>query len=178
MPALVTVLLGALAALHMLDGRYTPQRTARHFASAGLALLAAGLRWNHTMPINKNLWTSSYVLVSAGWSLLALAALYWVYDVRQAITNPVVRALTRPLQIFGANALPVYVVSLLGHKTTRTIRFQQRGHSISLRTATYRKVFAPAHSSKLRSLAFAVSYAALCFVPNLVLWRRKIFIKI
>ena len=177
-PALVTVLGGAVAALHMRDSRYTPEQKAAHFACAGLVSLAAGHVWHRTFPINKNLWTSSYVLVSTGWSLLALAALYWLYDVRQAIRNPLVRALTKPFQIFGANALPVYIVSLLGHKTSRTIHLQQRGHSVSLRTATYRRLFAPERSTKLRSLAFAVSYAALCFAPNLLLWRRKIFIKI
>ena len=177
-PALVTVLSGALAALHMRNQRYTARRKVRDFALAGMASVAAGHVWNRTFPINKNLWTSSYVLVSTGWSLLALAALYWIYDVQQAIENPVVRALTKPLQIFGANALPVYVISLLGHKTARTIHLQQHGHSVSLRTAAYRKMFAPQRSTRLRSLAFAVTYAALCFVPNLLLWRRKIFVKI
>ena len=177
-PALVTVLDGAVAALHMRDPRYTSGQKAAHFALAGLASLAAGHVWNRTFPINKNLWTSSYVLVSTGWSLLALAALYWLYDVRNAIERPVIRALTKPLQVFGANALPVYIVSLLGHKTARTLHLQHDGHSVSLRTATYRKVFAPGRSTRLRSLAFAVSYAALCFVPNLILWRRKVFIKI
>ena len=178
MPALATVLLGAVAALHMRDARYTPRQKARNFALAGLLLLAAGHLWHRTFPINKNLWTSSYVLVSTGWSLLALAALYWLYDIKQATRSPILSALTRPLQIFGANALPVYIVSLLGHQAARTVHLQQGGHSVSLRTATYRKVFAPTHSTKLRSLAFAVSYAALCFLPNLFLWRRKIFVKI
>ena len=178
LPALATVLSGSVAALHMRDRRYSPEQKALHFAGAGLVSLAAGHVWDRTFPINKNLWTSSYVLVSTGWSLLALAGLYWVYDVKQAIDNPVVRGLTKPLQIFGANALPVYILSLLGHKTARTVHLQQGGHSVSLRTATYRKVFAPTRSTKLRSLAFAVSYAALCFVPNLLLWRRKIFVKI
>lgn len=178
MPALVTVLLGAIAALHMRDTRYTPQQKARNFALTGLALVAAGHVWHRTFPINKNLWTSSYVLVSGGWSLLALSALYWLYDIRQAGRNPLFHALTKPLQIFGANALPVYVVSLLGHKTARTVHLQHDGHSLSLRTATYRTLFARGGSSRLRSLAFAVTYAALCFLPNLYLWRRKIFIKI
>ena len=179
MPALVTVLLVVrVAALHMRDASYTPQQKARHLAIAGVNSLALGHLLDRVFPINKNLWTSTYVLVSAGWSLLALAALYWLYDIKQAIRNPVVRALTTPLQIFGANALPVYVLSLLGQKSARIIHLQQQGHSVSLRTAAYRKLFAPRGSTRLRSLAFAVTYAALCFLPNLYLWRRKIFIKI
>ncbi len=177
-PALATVLSGSIAALHMRSAAFSPQQKARHFLLAGLACLAAGHAADRAFPINKNLWTSSYVLVATGWSLLALAALYWLYDIKQALTNPILRALTKPLQIFGANALPVYVVSLLAHKTARTIQLHQGEHRTSLRTATYRKLFAPGHSNRTRSLAFAVTYAALCFLPNLFLWRRKIFLKI
>ena len=178
LPALATVLAGAVAALHMRDNAYTPEQKATHFALAGAASLAAGHLWNRSFPINKNLWTSSYVLASAGWSLLTLAATYLLYDARDAMRHATVRAVTKPLQVFGANALPVYVLSLLGHKTARTLQVQQGEHRVSLRTATYRKVFAPHGSSRTRSLAFAVSYAALCFLPNLFLWRRKIFVKI
>ena len=177
-PALVTVLLGAVAALHMRDARYTQEAKARHLASAGLAALALGHGWDRGFPINKNLWTSSYVLVSAGWSLLALAGLYWLLDIRDGMSSPVVRGVTRPLQIFGANALPVYVLSLLGHKTGRMLQVRQGEHRVSLRTATYRAVFARGGSGRLRSLAFAVSFAALCFLPNVWLWRRKIFVRI
>ena len=88
------------------------------------------------------------------------------------------KALTTPLRIFGANALPAYVVSLLLHKTARTIHVESGGHSLSLRTLAYRKGFAPRESTRIRSLAYAVCYAALCFVPDLLLWRRRIFVKI
>ncbi len=178
MPALATVLLGAVAALHMRDSRYGRGEKARHLALAGVVALALGHLWDRRFPVNKNLWTSSYVLVSGGWSLLALAGLYWLYDVEDGMRNPVVRSLTRPLQIFGANALPVYVLSLLGHKTARTLQVRQGEHRVSVRTAAYRAVFARGGSSRLRSLAFAVSYAALCFLPNLWLWRKKKFIRI
>ena len=98
---------------------------------------------------------------------LRFAALYWIYDVQQAIENPVVRALTKPLQIFGANALPVYVISLLGHKTARTIHLQQHGHSVSLR---HRGVPADVCAAALDQTAFTglcgnVRCAVLCAQP-------------
>ena len=177
-PALATVLMGAMAALHMRDERVSAEDKARNFALAGAALVVTGHVWGRSFPINKNLWTSSYATAAAGWSLLALAGMYWLYDVRDAMRSRWGRALARPLQIFGANALPVYVISLLGHKTARTIQVRHGEHRVSLRTEVYRTVFAPRGSSRARSLAFAVSYAALCFVPNWLLWRRKIFVKI
>ena len=99
-------------------------------------------------------------------------------DVKQAGETRVGAAVSRPFQIFGANALPVYVLSLLGHKTLRTLHVRQGEHRLSLRTLAYRKTFARRGSSPAKSLAFAVTYAALCFLPNWVLWRRKIFVKI
>ena len=205
-PALASVLIGSVAALIIREPHLTPMRKRNTLALAGLACLAAGHLWSRTYPINKNLWTSSYTLVSAGWSLLTLSTLYTLYDIpptapvlaghappallchsaaqRRNLQLPVLtvpralKALARPLQIFGSNALPVYILSVLGHKLARTIHLQRDGHSISLRTHAYRKLFAPTRSTPLRSLAFAVSYAALCFLPNLLLWRRKIFLKI
>lgn len=178
-PALATVLLGSCAAILMRHPGLSGEQKRNLLAAAGLTSLGAGHFWNRTFPINKNLWTSSYVLVSAGWSLLALSALYWLYDLRQAHTHSrVVRGVTTPFQIFGANALVAYSLSIVGMKTLRTIHLQSEGHSLSLRTIAYRKVFARTRSTPVRSLAFAVTYAALIFVPSLILWRRKIFVKI
>ena len=198
-PALASVLIGSVAALVLRSPGLTPARKRNILALAGLGCLAAGHLWNRIFPINKNLWTSSYTLAAAGWSLLTLSTLYTLYDIPSATPNPKLpspplachseakprnlrlsafAALARPLQIFGSNALPVYILSILGHKTARTIHLHRDGHSVSLRTHTYRKLFAPTRSTPLRSLAFAVTYAALCFLPNLILWRRKIFLKI
>jgi predicted acyltransferase len=178
LPALATVLNGAAAALWMRSDAASPERKAATLALAGAASLASGHAWSRSFPVNKNLWTSSYVLVSSGWSLLVLAGLYWLYDVRAEGPASWLRRLGRPLEIFGANALPVYVLSLLGHKTARTVHVHRDGHDVSLRTLAYRQTFGRRGSSPLGSLAFAAVYAGLCFVPNLLLWRKKIFIKI
>ncbi len=175
-PALATVLIGSCAALLLRDSRLTPAVKAGVLALAGATSLAAGHAWHRSFPVNKNLWTSSYVLVSAGWSLLALAAIYTVFDVRTP--SRALRTLTRPANILGANALVAYAVSVAGHKVARTIQVPYDGHRVSLRTFVYRKVFARRHSTPLRSLGFAAAYAALCFGPNLLLWRRKIFVKV
>ena len=176
-PALATVLMGCVVGLLLRQHTVTAPRKALLLMGAGAATLGAGHLWDRRFPINKNLWTSSYALAGGGWSLLALAALYAVYDLRPRQTGAL-RVMAKPLEIFGANALPVYILSVLGHKAARTVHLQHRGHSLSLRTLAYRKVFARRRSSPARSLAFAVSYAALCFIPNLILWRRKIFLKV
>jgi predicted acyltransferase len=174
-PALATVLLGAAAAL-TLRSPGNPAGKATTLALAGAASLAAGAAWHPTFPINKNLWTSSYTLVSAGWSLLALAALYTVYDTHKPSRTAVTVA--QPAKILGSNAIVAYALSVVGHKLTRAILIPHQGHRLSLRTYTYRKLFARKHSTPLRSLAFAVVCVTLSFLPNLLLHRRKIFIKI
>ncbi len=173
-PALATVLLGAVTAL-TLRNPAAPHKT-RTLALAGAASLATGTLWHRIFPLNKNLWTSSYTLVSAGWSLLTLAALYAAYDTRKP-ARPLT-ALAKPAKILGANAIVAYALSVVGHKLTRAIQVPHEGHRLSLRTYAYRTIFARKHSTPLRSFAFAATCVALCFLPNLLLHRRKVFIKI
>ena len=178
-PATATMLIGSCAALLMLSGTRTPAQKASLLTFSGLASLSAGHLWHRSFPINKNLWTSSYVLATAGWSLLALAALYTLFDIKKIErSSPAARALAQPAKIFGANAIVVYAVSVSLAKIARTVHLQHHGHSLSLRTFVYRKLFAPTRSTPARSLAFAITFAAVCFLPNLVLWRKKIFVKI
>ena len=178
-PALATTLIGSAAALLIRRPDLSPDRKRNTLALAGATSLGAGYLWHRSFPINKNLWTSSYVLVSAGWSLLSLAALYWLCDQRRLPQrSSLVKAITTPANIFGANALVAYAVSVAGHKLSRTRRITYDDHDVSLRTFAYRKTFARPRSTPARSLAFAVTYAALCLLPNLALWRRKIFVKI
>ena len=175
-PALATVLIGSCAALFMRSSDVSPARKATSFALSGAASLAVGQAWDRSFPVNKNLWTSSYVLVSAGWSLLTLAALYTLFDLRRP--SRLLTAVARPANIFGANALVAYAISVAGHKITRSMQIWDGEHRVSARTYVYRKAFARKHSTPLRSLAFAATCAALCFLPNLILWRKRVFVKV
>ncbi len=173
-PALANVLFGAVTALTLRGPAATHKL--RKLTLAGAASIAAGQFWHRTFPVNKNLWTSSYALVAAGWSLLTLAILHALYDSRKP--NRTLTALAQPARILGANAIVAYALSVVGHKLTRAIQIPREGHKLSLRTCAYRAVFARKHSTPLRSLAFAATCVALCFLPNLFLYRRRIFIKI
>ncbi|RUL84942.1 acyltransferase family protein [Tautonia sociabilis] len=102
-PAVATVLLGALAGSWLRSGR-GPWEKAAGLAAAGAAALLAGGVWGQWFPIIKNLWTSSFVLVAGGWSLLLLSAFYAVIDVLRW------RRWAFPLAVVGANAITIYVV--------------------------------------------------------------------
>jgi len=153
---------------------------------SGFLSLALGLLWSPWFPINKNLWTSSYVLFAAGLSLLLLALCYWLVDIRHLNENPTGKRLLRPWLIFGSNAITAFVVSnflvelLLWIKVPAGVLVNPADSTqrISAWLWTYRHLFARHNSTEITSLAFAIAFTALCFLPNWLLWRRKILLKI
>ena len=105
-PAIATALLGVLAG-QWLRSKHTPNRKTLGLVAAGVASLLAGFLWSFNFPIIKNLWTSSFVLIAGGWSLLLLALFYWIIDVK---------GYTRWAFFFtviGVNAITIYLVSQL-----------------------------------------------------------------
>jgi predicted acyltransferase len=111
LPALGTGLLGVLAAQWLRRPDATASAKVRGLVAAGLACVLLGGLWNGWFPINKALWTSSYVLFTGGLALLVLAALYWLCDVRGY------RRWAAPAVAFGVNAIAVFVGSALLSRT-------------------------------------------------------------
>ena len=101
-PAVATCLLGVLAGWWLTQPR-PAMRKCLELAAAGLVSLAVGWAWSPLFPVIKNLWTSSYVLVAAGWSLLLVAAFYYAIDIRGW------RRWAFPFVVIGMNAITIYV---------------------------------------------------------------------
>jgi predicted acyltransferase len=160
----------------------SPARCLTGLLITGTASLAAGLLWNLSFPINKNLWTSSYVLYSAGWSLLTLALCYWLIDMRRLNDTPAGKALLWPWLVFGSNAITAFVISNLVVKIMLWIKvsdsFSTTGKPVTAWLWAYHHLFARNGSTNVTSLAFAIAVVAVCFLPNWYLWRNKIFLKI
>ena len=152
------------------------------FSSQEFLALAAGLLWNIWFPINKNLWTSSYVLLAAGLALLALAALYWLIDIRHFNETKAGKWLTFPWLVFGSNAIVAYcvsellVINLIWIKIPHSIGLN--GQPVSAWFWAYHNLFAFSGSTNVTSLAFAIAFVAVCFIPNWLLYRNRIFVKI
>jgi predicted acyltransferase len=158
----------------------TPARCLNGLIASGVLALVAGLLWNLSFPINKNLWTSSYVLYSASWSLLTLALCYWLIDMRRLNDTPAGKALLWPWLVFGSNAITAFVISNLLVKIMLWIKVPDTftGKTITAWLWTYHHLFARNGSTNVTSLAFAIAVVAVCFLPNWYLWRNKIFLKI
>lgn len=168
LPALGTALLGMLTAIWLRTKR---SNSAKFLGLLGGAIagLLLGKIWGHWFPINKKLWTSSYVLFAAGWSLLGLSLCYWAIEIKQWK-----RGWTFPWIVFGSNAIAAYVFSELLSPLLGDVTF----HHKSVGAIIYSHVFAHVPDPSFGSLLYSLSYVAVCFIPTLILYKKKIFIKI
>jgi predicted acyltransferase len=148
-------------------------------AIAGIVGIAMGELWGIWFPINKNLWTSSYVVLTAGVAAVALAACSWLVDGRSQPWPRWLRVATWPWVIYGSNAIAAFVISEALVKTMIFIKLTDKdGHKHSLWQLSYDDVFARWGSNEWTSLAFAVTFVIVCFVPIWLLWRKRIFLKV
>jgi predicted acyltransferase len=176
--ALATTLLGALTGEYLRprpdsrESRSARDKTVALFA-AGAVLLVAGMAWNRVFPINKNLWSSSYVLFTAGFSLELLAFLYYVVDQRGH------RRVAEPFVMFGSNPLAVYVLSSFTAILLSTIDVQLAdGTTGKVWTWLYRALFVPWAGELNGSLAFAIAFVLVWLGVATLLYRRRIFIRL
>jgi predicted acyltransferase len=168
-PALGTTLIGVLTGLFLRSSSRSDSRKAITLAIAGASGVILGLLWNPWFPINKKLWTSSFVLHAAGWSLLILAAFWFLVQVRGY------RRGTWILQVFGTNAITAYVISEVMAACLDNVRI---GHSNVLRwTAQHIAALMPSYPA-LGALTYSLLYVLVCWLLVLPLYRKRIFIKI
>lgn len=172
LPAIATTLLGYLAG-ERLRKKGDGHETAATLFTAGWVLVLGGLFWSIWFPINKSLWTSSYVLFTAGAALQFLAFLYWVVDVKNW------RRFTSPAVVFGRNAIAVFVLSGLVAKSLLLYKIEQPdGSDTSLYHLLYENAFASWAGPLHGSLLFALATVVFWWLAMLVLYRRRIFLAV
>lgn len=140
----------------------------------GVASVIAGLIWSLVLPINKPIWTSSYVLYTAGWASLVLALLIWVIDLK-GFTK-----WTSFFVVFGMNPLFIFALSGLWAKILgRLVKIAgPDGSTISGSSWLYSHVFEPFAGDINGSLLFAISHVVFFWMIGYVLYKKKIFIKV
>ena len=181
LPALATALIGMLTGIWLRSTRSIAQK-ARGIAYAGCAGLLLGGLWNFSFPVNKKLWTSSYVLYAAGWSLILLALSIYLIDIYAARrtsprdasrTDEQARKSYMVLLVFGTNAIAAYVLSELLPGLLDLIH----PHPSILRSF-YRGLLHVIPHAPMASMVYCIVFAAVCWLPIYVLYRRRIFLKI
>ncbi len=171
-PALATTLLGMLTAMWLRCKR-APSVKAWGMLAAGILGIILGQIWGLWFPINKNLWSSSYVLFAAGIALIALSICYWAIDIKNWKTG-----WTYVWRVFGMNAITAYVFSELLSSTLSEVKVHSGTATVSLSGYWFAHCFSGIPSHHLASLAYSISIVAICFVPVAFLYRRKIFLKV
>jgi len=138
-----------------------------------VAGVVAGQVWNLWFPINKKLWTSSFVLFTAGCALLALAACYWLCDVKMR------RGWwTKPFIVLGSNAIAAYVLADLVSGLLHHVDVHSGRRAVSLQYLLSRTLFGGLPSRPLASLAYSVMFVFICWLLMYGMYRKRIFLKV
>jgi predicted acyltransferase len=166
-PAVGTLLLGTFCGEWLREPRAASTR-AYGLLVAGVVGLVVGELVHPYFPINKNLWTSTFVIFTAGFASVLLAFFYWVIDVRG------VRGWVMPMEVFGANAILSYAVATFVSKQMDITSVG--GHPIQ--DIVYRRVFAHLAAPQTSSLFFAIVFTITIWLIMLVFYRKKIFLKV
>jgi predicted acyltransferase len=171
-PAMGTILFGVLTGI-WLRRPISASTKALGLLGASISGLVLGEIWSVWFPINKKLWTSSYVLFAAGCTLLLLALCFYAVEIKKWT-----RGWTFPWLVFGSNAITAYVFSELLAAGLYTTSVHDNGGTTTLQQYIYQHWFFPILNPSFGSLMYALAFVLVCFVPVLLMYRKKIFIKI
>jgi len=171
-PAVATTLLGCLGGqlLRLPIGEWSK---AFFLATGGVVALFAGAILARWMPINKNLWTPTFVIFMAGWSALFYALFYGLIEAGGW------KRWAMPAVIYGRNAIVIFVLAGLLARTLTLIQWSGlEGRAVTLKGALYDSVFVPVGDPELSSLLFAVAFVAYLFAIAWFMWCRRWFVKL
>jgi len=170
-PAVATVLVGVLVGHWLRADRGMKQKTMGLLAAGALAV-ALGQVMNIWFPINKNLWTSSYVIFTAGMACVAIGVWAWIIDVKGS------KAWAQPFITYGLNPLTAFIGSGAMARVMGMIHVNYGGESISLQQTIYRAVFASWLTPINASLAYAICFVALWYGILKILERRNLILRV
>jgi len=172
LPAVATALIGVLAGQH-LKSNAKPQTKTVNLLFFGTLSVAIGVVWDFWFPINKNLWTSSYVAFTGGIALILLATCFFIIDAKGYI------AWTKPFTMLGLNSIFIYALSEIVNLTLIHTNIPiAENTSLSLKSLIYETLFASWAGPLHGSFIYALAYLAFCWAIAAILYRKRIFIKV
>jgi predicted acyltransferase len=172
LPSIVNILLGYMAG-RLFDKTENKGKAVRLLIIYGLAGIVIGKVWGLVFPINKPLWTSSFVLYTCGFASLFLGILLWIIDIKGSTKW------TRPIQVFGMNSIFIYVISeFLAITFWIKLAHSQTGEPISMVNWIYLNIFQPIAGNLNGSLLYALVFTFICWLAAWGLYKKSIFIKL
>ena len=176
LPAIGTGIAGLLVGT-LLTNHFSKDKRALYLLIGSISAIVLGLLWNIVFPINKALWTSSYVLYAAGIASACLVVLYYIIDVMG------ISGWTKFFVIFGVNPMVVFFFSGIIPRVLGSILIDYPDDPtqdpISLQTYFYQFILSPLFSDPMNaSLAYALTYLTLWFVILYILYRKKLVLRV
>lgn len=172
LPAIATALLGVFAGEWIANKRRPLTERVMELFGFGAIGLMIGWFWSAVFPINKNLWTSSYVVFTAGFACVIIATCIWAIDVHGW------RGWTKPFVIYGVNPLVAFVGSGLMARLIGMIKVNVGGTPTSLQEASYQLFFEPFFVPKFASLLWALAFVAFWLGILAIFYRRNWILKV
>lgn len=171
-PAIATTIAGILCGHWLRTKRGDLEKVAAMFFF-GVVLISIGWAWGFFFPINKSMWTSSYVVFTAGMALCFLGFCYWLIDIKHY------QRWTKPFVIFGVNALALFVGSGLVARLMGIIKVAGEGDkTVSLQGWIFNNIFLPFAEPINASLAYAICTILLWLFIMWLLYRKNVYIKV
>jgi predicted acyltransferase len=171
LPAIGTVLSGVLVGEWLRSSREQTRKIAG-LIGVGAAAMIAGRLLHYVFPINKNLWTSTYVIFTSGFAMIVLAACMWIVDEKGW------KKWAWPLLVFGSNAIAAFFFATELAVLSTRYHVHVGGRAITWHGYVYNHFFANLAAPKNASLLFAIFFVLVCFIPMWLLYRKRIFIKL
>jgi len=171
-PAISTALFGTLTGYWLRKKMADTTKVVWTFIFGSVGMLL-GYIWDFWFPIGKNLWTSSYVVYTAGLALHFLAFCYWFIDVKG------IKWWTKPFVVYGLNAITVFFASgIIGRLLTLIKITNAAGEEVALKTYIFENFFHSWLSTINASLAYALVYVIIWLGLMWILYAKKIFLKV
>jgi len=151
----------------------TDQRdNCQKMAILGSIFIIIGWIWGLFFPVNKALWTSSYVLFTGGIGILILTSMIWLIDIKK------IHKWAKPFIVYGSNSIFIFVISGIWTKILLNINFNLNGKIISGYSYLYQTIFMPLAIDTNSSLLFALFHIVIFWIILALMYKKRIFIKV
>lgn len=171
LPSLSLTLFGVLTG-HFIKSKKEIKKSASMMFGIGVLLFLLGLVWDNWLPINKNLWTSSFTVLTGGLGLILFSIFYYLIDGLNY------QKFAKPFVVLGMNAITVYVLSIVTAKIIKLLTFTSNGTLYHARSWAYENILLGIFGLKGASLVYALIYCAIWCGIMWILYYKKIFIKV
>ncbi|AFW95379.1 MULTISPECIES: acyltransferase family protein [Nostocales] len=171
-PAIVSVLAGYFTGQWIKDKKQATSQTSMDLVLFGLCCLVIAIIWDVSFPINKKIWTSSYVLFTTGWALMLLAACYELIEVR------LIKRWSKPFEIMGLNAIALFVASVFLIKITAKTQIGTGETAVSIYNWIYQNIFASWAGNFNGSFLFAFVTLLFWYGVAVLMYQKRWFIKV